>query len=98
MKPFEDKMSFPNREEITEQHEFRTPAEESEEAATPEPTLPCTNFAKVEKSLASLGFFTPSSRRLRNAKVKKIASVHAPVFAAIQVSRWILLDNSRGIV
>jgi hypothetical protein len=36
-----------------------------------EDVLP-TNFAKVEKSLASLGFFTPSSRRLRNAKVKTI--------------------------
>jgi hypothetical protein len=27
-------------------------------------------FAKVEKSLASLGFFTPSSRRIKNQKVK----------------------------
>ena len=27
-----------------------------------------------------------------------VASVHALVFVAIQVSRWILLDNSRGIV
>jgi hypothetical protein len=26
------------------------------------------------------------------------ASVHALVFAAIQVSRWIVLNNSRGIV
>ena len=29
-----------------------------------------TEFAKVEKSLASLGFFTPSSRRIKNQKVK----------------------------
>jgi hypothetical protein len=29
-----------------------------------------TGFAKVEKSLASLGFFTPSSRRIKNQKVK----------------------------
>ena len=31
-----------------------------------------TAFAKVEKSLASLGFFTPSSRRIKNQKVKRI--------------------------
>ena len=30
-------------------------------------TLPSTEFVKVEKNLASLGFFTPSSKRLRNA-------------------------------
>ena len=29
-------------------------------------------FAKVEKSLASIGFFTPSSRRLKEQKLKKI--------------------------
>lgn len=31
-----------------------------------------TVFAKVEKSLASLGFFTPSSRRIKNQKVKRV--------------------------
>src|SRR5258708_32095473 len=31
-----------------------------------------TTFAKVEKSLASLGFFTPSSRRITNQKVKRV--------------------------
>jgi hypothetical protein len=29
-------------------------------------------FAKVEKSLASVGFFTPSSRRIKNQKVKVV--------------------------
>jgi hypothetical protein len=33
-------------------------------------TLPSTEFVKVEKNLASLGFFTPSSKRLRNAQEK----------------------------
>jgi hypothetical protein len=33
-------------------------------------TLPSTKFVKVEKNLASLGFFTPSSKRLRNAQEK----------------------------
>jgi len=32
--------------------------------------LPATEFVKVEKNLASLGFFTPSSKRLRNAQEK----------------------------
>lgn len=31
-----------------------------------------TQFAKVEKSLASLGFFTPSSRRIKSQRVKRI--------------------------
>ena len=35
--------------------------------------LPSTgDFAKVEKSLTGLGFFTPSSRRLKDQKVKKM--------------------------
>jgi hypothetical protein len=33
-------------------------------------TLPSTEFVKVEKNLASLGFFTPSSKRLRSATEK----------------------------
>jgi hypothetical protein len=36
----------------------------------PVETLPSTEFVKVEKNLASLGFFTPSSKRLRNAQEK----------------------------
>jgi hypothetical protein len=36
----------------------------------PAETLPSTEFVKVEKNLASLGFFTPSSKRLRNAQEK----------------------------
>jgi hypothetical protein len=33
-------------------------------------TLPAAQFVTVEKNLASLGFFTPSSKRLRNAQEK----------------------------
>jgi Replication initiator protein A len=33
-------------------------------------TSPAPTFVKVEKNLASLGFFTPSSKRLRNAQEK----------------------------
>src|SRR5450432_3551211 len=36
----------------------------------PVETLPTTEFVKVEKNLASLGFFTPSSNRLRNTQEK----------------------------
>ena len=36
----------------------------------PVETLPTTEFVKVEKNLASLGFFTPSSKRLRNSQEK----------------------------
>src|SRR5579862_6701817 len=32
--------------------------------------VPLTSFVKIEKNLASLGFFTPSSNRLRNAQEK----------------------------
>jgi hypothetical protein len=40
-------------------------------ALQPRPeTMPSTEFVKVEKNLASLGFFTPSSKRLRNAQEK----------------------------
>jgi hypothetical protein len=33
-------------------------------------TLPSTEFIKVEKNLTSLGFFTPTSKRLRNSQGK----------------------------
>src|SRR5581483_2885798 len=35
--------------------------------------LPSKDFIKVEKNLASLGFFTPSSKRTRNEKAKTVA-------------------------
>ena len=35
-------------------------------------TLPSTEFVKVEKNLASLGFFTPSSKRTRDEKSKTV--------------------------
>ncbi len=34
--------------------------------------LPATEFVKVEKNLAALGFFTPSSKRSRNATAKTV--------------------------
>ena len=38
-----------------------------------EPKLPGTTFTKVEKSLASLGYFTPSSRRIKDQRIKRIS-------------------------
>jgi hypothetical protein len=50
---------------------------EGEVGTALEPTkrkLPSTEFVKVEKNLASLGFFTPSSKRTRNEKSKTITA------------------------
>lgn len=38
-----------------------------------ENTLPAVDFVKVEKNLTSLGFFTPSSKKIKNAKAKMIS-------------------------
>lgn len=45
----------------------------AEEAAANLANTPSMVFAKVEKSLISLGFFTPSSRRIKDQKVKRIS-------------------------
>jgi len=37
-----------------------------------DPALGATEFIKIEKNLASLGFFTPSSKRIKTAKKKTI--------------------------
>jgi hypothetical protein len=37
-----------------------------------DPTIQTAAFAKVEKSLISLGFFTPSSRRIKGQKVNRV--------------------------
>ena len=47
--------------------------DEKTEVSNPEESIPSKGvFAKIEKSLASIGFFTPSSRRLKEQKVKTI--------------------------
>jgi hypothetical protein len=50
--------------------EDRLEGESGTTLKVPAETLPSTEFVKVEKNLASLGFFTPSSKRLRNAQEK----------------------------
>ncbi len=54
--------------ETTENTNFEGEAQPA--LGTAAETLPSTEFVKVEKNLASLGFFTPSSKRLRNAQEK----------------------------
>ena len=48
-------------------------ADETQLATTSASELQAPTFAKVEKSLISLGFFTPSSRRVKNQKIKTIS-------------------------
>jgi hypothetical protein len=54
---------------ITEQSGFQE-GESSTALHVLTDALPTTEFVKVEKNLASLGFFTPSSKRLRNTQEK----------------------------
>src|SRR5207253_2738287 len=56
--------------------ESRSPAGDRSPASSPEKPYPSkVEFVKIEKNLASLGFFTPSSRRIRDAKAKVIGFV-----------------------
>src|SRR5579862_8276516 len=57
-------------EEGSETLEEKKTAEAQAAIQNHQETLPATEFVKVEKNLASLGFFTPSSKRLRNAQEK----------------------------
>jgi hypothetical protein len=54
-----------------EVHDNETAIQVVDTSATPA----APEFAKVEKSLISLGFFTPSSRRIKNQKVKRISFI-----------------------
>lgn len=51
-----------------------------------ETTLPKAVFTKVEKSLASLGFFTPSSRRIKDQKVKRVGFTREVEGKRVEVS------------
>ncbi|MBX9660386.1 MAG: replication initiator protein A [Nitrospiraceae bacterium] len=58
--------------------------------------LPAT-FTKVEKSLASLGFFTPSSRRLKGTIVKRISFTREHEGKRIDVSAEIIPSAMFGL-
>jgi hypothetical protein len=59
--------------------------------------LPSTKFAKVEKSLAALGFFTPSSRRVRTGKVKRISFTREVDGKKVEVSAEIVPSAISGL-
>ena len=61
-------IAAPNDEKVYANNQNDSRNAEVAVTSAPRPTA----FAKVEKSLASLGFFTPSSRRIKNQKVKRV--------------------------
>jgi hypothetical protein len=56
-----------------------------------------TDFIKVEKNLASLGFFTPSSRRIRGNKQKKISITRQADGRRVEVHAVILPSAAYGL-
>src|SRR5436305_2021701 len=93
MKPVEDGAS------ISERGGDRKEGSEASSAASESAreTLPATNFAKVEKSLAALGFFTPSSRRVRTGKVKRITFTREVDGKRVEVSADIVPSAISGL-
>ncbi|PYV39479.1 MAG: hypothetical protein DMG06_23035 [Acidobacteria bacterium] len=56
-----------------------------------------TDFIKVEKNLASLGFFTPSNKRIRGSKQKKICITRQADGNRIEVRAVILPSAAYGL-
>src|SRR5207248_5689982 len=56
-----------------------------------------TPFTKVEKSLASLGFFTPSSRRLKDQQIKKISFTREVDGKRVEASAQIIPSVAFGL-
>lgn len=59
--------------------------------------LPSTEFVKVEKNLASLGFFTPSSKRLRNAQEKSFTMTTMADGQRLEVKGTIIPSAKYGL-
>jgi hypothetical protein len=57
--------------DVVKEHD--TERDTDTEIAATDGQLLATSFTKIEKSLASLGFFTPSSRRIKGQRVKRIS-------------------------
>ena len=55
-----------------------TPLAQVEDEVEEDGEFTPSEFAKVEKNLVSLGFFTPSSKRIKDAKAKTV-SINAVV-------------------
>jgi hypothetical protein len=56
-----------------------------------------THFIKVEKNLASLGFFTPSSRKIRGSKQKKVSITRQADGRRVEVRAVILPSAAYGL-
>ena len=59
--------------------------------------LPSNKFTKVEKNLASLGFFTPSSKRVRDVKAKTINFTRVDDRRKIEVQATIVPSTIYGL-
>ena len=59
--------------------------------------LPSREFTKVEKNLASLGFFTPSSKRIRDVKAKTITFTRVDDGKKIEVQATIVPSTIYGL-
>ena len=59
--------------------------------------LPSSKFTKVEKNLASLGFFTPSSKRVRDVKAKTINFTRVDDRRKIEVQATIVPSTIYGL-
>lgn len=60
-------------------------------------SLPAAEFVKVEKNLASLGFFTPSSKRLRNAQEKSFTITTVADGQRLEVKGTIIPSAKYGL-
>ena len=84
-------LSKPRKLEIASDESTHT-----HDISTATDALPAT-FTKIEKSLASLGFFTPSSRRLKGTIVKRISFTREHEGKRIDVSAEIIPSAMFGL-
>jgi len=73
------------------------PESNNEVVAVDKPKIIVPSFTKVEKSLASLAFFTPSSRRIKNQKIKRISFVREVDGKRVEASAEIIPSALYGL-
>lgn len=74
----------------------------ADDAGSVEPWMPSgelrlPDFAKVEKNLASIGFFTPSKKKIKDLKKKRISFVRIIGSKRVEVSATILPSAEYGL-
>src|SRR5215472_5787868 len=65
--------------------------------SVPEPVLPTPELVRMEKNLASIGFFTPSNKRIRNERKKIIIRSREANGQKIDSSATILPSAEYGL-